>query len=183
MAHWIDDTFAKISAVLHAQSVQEAHTGEHIAAKMNILQNWEIACEKVHVVVSDNASNMIRATSDTSFTHFGCFAHSLQLVIKDGLFVRRALNDIIAVCRSIVGHFHRSSVTSHNLKRIQDSLNIPQHKLKLDVVTRWNSTLYMFESVLEQKMALAAYCAETGSIQQLTPHQLELMRKLNVLIF
>ena len=35
----------------------------------------------------------------------------------------------------------------------------------------------MFESVLEQKMALAAYCAETGSIQQLTPHQLELMRK------
>ena len=26
-------------------------------------------------------------------------------------------------------------------------------------------------------MALAAYCAETGSIQQLTPHQLELMRK------
>ena len=26
-------------------------------------------------------------------------------------------------------------------------------------------------------MALAAYCTETGSIQQLTPHQLELMRK------
>ena len=35
----------------------------------------------------------------------------------------------------------------------------------------------MFESVLEQKTAMAAYCAETGSIQQLTPHQLELMRK------
>ena len=26
-------------------------------------------------------------------------------------------------------------------------------------------------------MALATYCAETGSIQQLTPHQLELMRR------
>ena len=98
-------------------------------------------------------------------------------MIKDGLFVQRALNDIMAVCRSIVGHFHRSSVASHNLKRIQDSLNIPQHKLKLDVVTRWNSTLYMFESVLEQKMALTAYCTEIGCIQQLTPHQLELMRK------
>ena len=164
--------------MLHAQSVQEAHTGEHIAAKMeNMLQNWEIASEEIHVVVSDNASNMIRAMSDASFTHFGCFAHSLQLVIKDSLFVQRALNDIIAVWRSIVGHFHRSSVAIHNLKRIQDSLNILQHKLKLDIVTRWNSTLYMFESVLEQKMALAAYCAETGSIQQLTPHQLEMMRK------
>ena len=147
--------------MLHAQPVQEAHTGEHIAAKMeNMLQNWEIAHDKVHVVVSDNASNMIKAMSDASFTHFGSFAHSLQLVIKDGLFVQRALSDIIAVCRSIVGHFHRSSVSSHSLKRIQDSLNIPQHKLKSDVVMRWNSTLYMFESVLEQKMALVAYCAE-----------------------
>ena len=91
-AHWIDDAFAKISAVLHAQPVQEAHTGEHIAAQMeNILQNWELARDKVHLVVSDNASNMIRATRDASFTHFCCFAHSLQLVIKDGLFVQRAL--------------------------------------------------------------------------------------------
>ena len=140
----------------------------------NMLQNWEIPRDKVHVIVSDN---MIRAISDAAFTHFGCFAHSLQLVIKDGLFVQRALCDIIAVCRSIVGHFHQSSVASHNLKRIQNSLNVPEHKLKQDIVTRWNSTLYMFESVLEQKMALADYCVETGSIQQLTPHQLELMRR------
>ena len=39
----------------------------------------------------------------------------------------------------------------------------------------------MFESVLEQKMALAAYCTETDSIQQLTPHQLELMRRVDIL--
>ena len=177
-AHWINDTFVKVSAVLHAQPIQEAHTGEYIAAQLeNMLQNWEIPRDKVHIVVSDNASNMIRAMGDASFVHFGCFAHSLQLVIKDGLFVQRAISDIIAICRNIVGHFHRSSVAGHNLKRIQESLNVPQHKLKSDVVTRWNSTLYMFESVLEQKTALAAYCAETGSIQQLTPHQLELMKK------
>ena len=60
-AHWIDDAFVKVSAVLHAQPVQEAHTGEHIATQMvNMLQSWEIAHDKVHVVVSDNASNMIR---------------------------------------------------------------------------------------------------------------------------
>ena len=144
-AHWIDDAFVKVSAVLHVQPVQEAHTGEHIAAQMvNMLQSWEIAHDKVHVVVSDNASNMIRTMSDASFTHFGCFAHSLQLVIKDSLFVQRALNDIIAVCRSIVGHFHRSSVACHNLKRIQDSLNIPQHKLKSDVGTPHYICLNLF---------------------------------------
>jgi len=120
---------------------------------------------------------MVKAMNDASFAHFGCFAHSLQLVIKDGLFVQRAINDVLAICRNIVEHFHRSSVASHNLKRIQESLSIPQHKLKLDISTRWNSTLYMFQSILEQKMALAAYCAESGSIQQLTPYQLDLMKK------
>ena len=91
--------------------------------------------EKVHLVVSDNASNMVKAMSDVSFMHFGCFAHSLQLVIKDGLFVQRVISDIIAICRNTVGHFHRSSVASHNLKRIQESLSIPQHKLKQDIIT------------------------------------------------
>lgn len=75
--------------MLHEQPVQEAHNGEHITVQMeNMLQkNWEIDHDKVHVVVSDNASNMIRAMSDASFTHFGCFTHSLQLVIKDDLLI------------------------------------------------------------------------------------------------
>ena len=37
---------------------------------------------------------------------------------------------------SIVTHFHRSSIASHNLKRIQQSLDLPQHKLKQDITTR-----------------------------------------------
>ena len=59
-------------------------------------------------------SNMVRAMGDASFVLFSCFAQSLQLVIKDGLFVQRVINDIIAICRNIVGHFHPSLVASHN---------------------------------------------------------------------
>ena len=41
--HWINDTFVKVSAVLHVQPMQEAHTGEHIAAQLqNMLCYWEI---------------------------------------------------------------------------------------------------------------------------------------------
>ena len=129
--------------------------------------------------LSDNASNMVKAMQEASLAHFGCFAHSLQLVIKDRLLSQRAIPDIISICKSVVqvGHFHRSSTASHSLTRIQESLNIPCHKLKQDISTRWNSTLYMFQSILEQKMALAAYCAENDNIQQLPTHQLVLVRK------
>ena len=177
-AHWIDKSFTKVSAVLHAQALEMAHTGEYIAERISsMLESWGIPQERVHLVISDNASNMVKAMQEASLAHFGCFAHSLQLVVKDGLLSQRAITDIIAICRSIVGHFHRSSTASHCLTKIQDSLKIPKHKLKQDVSTRWNSTLYMFQSIVEQKMALAAYCAENDSIQQLSTYQLVLIKK------
>jgi len=178
-AHWIDSQFKRVSAVMNAQCLTEAHTGEYIAAQvLSLLGKWEIALERVHLVITDNASNMAKAMRDASLAHFGCFAHSLQLAINDGLLLQKAVKDIIATCKSIVGHFHRSSVASHNLRRIQESLNIPQHKLKQDVQTRWNSTFYMLKSVQEQKMALAAYAAENSNVQQLSSHQLDIMKRV-----
>ena len=157
-AHWIDSQFKRVSAVLNAQFLTVAHTGEYITAQLlSMLEKWKIALQRVHLVITDNASNMAKAMRDASLPHFGCFAHSFQLAINDGLLSQKIVKDIIAICKSIVGNFHRSSVASHNLKRIQKSLNIPQHKLKQDVQTRWNSTFYMLTSVQEQKMALAAY--------------------------
>ena len=87
------------------------------------------------------------------------------------------MKDLLATCRSIVGHFKHSSVACHKLAHIQENLQLPKHKLKQDVVTRWNSTLYMLESILEQKMALAAYAAE-NNIQHLAANQLEMARKM-----
>ena len=51
-----------------------------------------------------------------------------------------------------------------------------QAQLKQDVVTKWNSTLYTLESILEQKMALAAYAAD--NIQHLTANQLGMARRM-----
>ena len=114
-----------------------AHAGEYIASCIStILDKWDISHNHVQFVFSDNASNMVKAMQDASLPHFDCFTHSLQLVVKDGLLSQRAISDITAVCKSIVGHFHHSSIASHNLTRIQLSLGTPQHKLKQEVATR-----------------------------------------------
>ena len=93
-------------------------------------------------------------------------------------FCRRDVQDILAVCRRIVSHFKRSPLASHRFKEIQASLGCPLHKLKQDVATRWNSSLYMLESIAEQKMALAAYATESSDIPQLTVYQLSIIEKL-----
>ena len=96
-----------------------------------MLEKWDISLERVHLVITDNASNMKKAMLDASLQHFGCFAHSLQLVIQDGLLSQRAVIDIIAICKSIVDIF-----TIHLLPPIiQESLNVPQHKLIQNIST------------------------------------------------
>ena len=51
-----------------------------------------------------------------------------------------------------------------------------------DEPTRWNSSLYMIQSVVEQKMAIATYGAADGPIPVLTASQLDIATKvINIL--
>ena len=36
-AHWIDNSFAKVSAVLHTQALEVAHTGKYIARRISFM--------------------------------------------------------------------------------------------------------------------------------------------------
>ena len=120
---------------------------------------------------------MVKAMKDAAYPDLGCFAHTLQLIIHDGVLTQRAVIDALAICRKIVGHFKHSPLAYSRLKEIQQSLGLPQHHLKQDEPTRWNSTLYMLQSITKQKMALAAYSAE-HDIPHLTPNQWDLIDKI-----
>ena len=90
---------------------------------------------------------------------------------------QHGVRNLLAICRSIVGHFKHSSVACHKMAQIQENLDLLQHKLKQDVPTRSNSAFYKVESILEQKMALAAYSTENKH-STVTPTQLELAERI-----
>ena len=62
---------------------------------------------------------MVKAIRDADLCSYGCFAHGLQLVVNDGVLSQRVVVNLPAVCRSIVGHFRRSTVAYDKLKQIQ----------------------------------------------------------------
>ena len=132
--------------------------------------------EQVQCVLRDNGNNMIKAMDEACLPSFRCFALTLQLVIHNGLLSQQIVVDLLVICRSIVRYFKHSSIAYHKLAAIQENIWLPKHTLKKDVSTRWNSSLYMIQSILEQKMALAAYAAE-NNVRQLTANQLEIARK------
>ena len=177
-AHWLSQKFERKSAILFAQPFDSSHTGEAICKMvLQMLQLWELGKERIHLVIRDNAANMVKGMTDAGLPDLGCFAHTLQLVIHDGILSQRVVIDMLATSRKIVGHFRRSNLAYSRLKDIQKNLGLPAHRLVQDEPTRWNSTLYMLQRLIEQKMALGAYATEY-SIPQLTPHQVTLANKV-----
>ncbi|XP_023212104.1 zinc finger BED domain-containing protein 4-like [Centruroides sculpturatus] len=178
-AHWLDRDFNLTHAALNVKHFEGQHTAQNIAnALQEILSRWECPLSKIHVIVHDNGRNIVKAVSEAKMNSACCFIHTLQLVIKDSLKIQPEIGETIAVGRKIVTHFNHSSTAQEKLKKIQEELGIAKHNLVQDITTRWNSTFYMLERLLEQKRAISLYLTDTVNISNLTAEQWEIVDQL-----
>ncbi|KAI4894678.1 hypothetical protein NFI96_001068 [Prochilodus magdalenae] len=112
-------------------------------------------------VVTDNARNMDVAVREAGLApHIKFFAHTLNLASQAGLSVPR-VSRLLAKVRRVAAAFHRSTTVTAVLASKQKQLDIPSHKLIIDVPTRWNSSLDMVERYLEQQAVVAAALLST----------------------
>lgn len=184
-AHWIDADFTLWRAVLHAREFRGSHTANAIMNAMEeMLRDWKVDKKKVHVVLRDNAANMRKAMDQLGVPSLGCFAHSLQLVVHEGVLSQRAVSDALANGRKIVGHFKHSPKAYSSLEDLQIELNITPKRLQQDVQTRWSSTKYMIDSLIHQKRSLHAYSSEENNTLPaiLTANQWGLLEKTSKLL-
>jgi hAT family C-terminal dimerisation region len=182
-AHWIDDNWCRKSVVLEMQPLESRHTGEVIAETIRgMIDKWHIDQRRTGVFVRDNGSSMVKAARLLGVADLGCYIHTTQLVVNDGLKSQCEVLEVIGTCRSIVGHFRHSTQATAKLEAIQKSLGITdddiiQHRLIQDVPTRWNSTFYMLERLLEQKKAVSLYTLE-ANIPILDAHQWNFLEQI-----
>lgn len=153
--HYVSEEWEIVSHVLQTRAMHESHTGSNIAELLKAaLEEWDLVA-KDPAIVTDNAANMSIAAELAGMLHFKCFAHTLNLASQRALklpLVARLLGRV----RRISTFFRRSTTASHVLRQKQKLLELPEHKLITDVVTRWNSAHDMLERFLEQQPAVSA---------------------------
>jgi hypothetical protein len=72
--------------ILHCSPRTGSHTAIHIGEEWkSLMETWDITPEMCHVVISDNAANMVKTFADLKLDRVGCFVHTTQLALRDGL--------------------------------------------------------------------------------------------------
>ncbi|KAL4153704.1 hypothetical protein QTP88_001537 [Uroleucon formosanum] len=145
--HFIDTNFSLKSVLLGCHEFSESHTGLNLSNKIKLtLEEWNLE-KKICFAVSDNANNIQNALSNLKIKHFGCFAHTLNLIVQGALKIE---SNLIEKIKTIVAHFRKSTSANKKLNNYQISNGAKEpKKLLQDVSTRWNSTLYMIERMVE----------------------------------
>lgn len=91
---------------------------------------------------------MVAAVKKMNMRHPPCFAHTLNLIVKDSLAADTELDDLRSKVRRVVGFFRSSCTAKKKLDNLQKDLKMPQLRLLQEVETRWNSTYLMLERFL-----------------------------------
>lgn len=171
-AHWLSPEFQLQHGVLAIKPFLGSHTGENIAKELNaIVARWDIDQRKIHLLIHDSGANMVKGIKVAEYGSARCFIHSLQRIVTKSLKIQTQVEDMIAAGRRLVTHFNHSGPAREKLLEIQKELSLPQHQLVQDIDTRWNSTYYMAERLLEQKRAISLYVANHDTLFNITPQQ------------
>ena len=163
-AHFVSSNWELRTYLLQTMNFPESHTAENIGDKLkDILSNFGIGFEKIVAVVHDQGSNMQACFRNMKTEHgwetVKCAAHCLQLCVEDGLKIN-SIARLLGACRKLVSHFRHSTTATAALMDRQKQMNMPTKKLMQDCSTRWNSSYYMLERLVDTRWPISAVLSD-----------------------
>lgn len=156
LAHYVDIDFKFKKVLLECAPLPGSHTAVNIAEEISrTIDDLGIDKKQILIITTDNATNMQNAVKQQlGLKHFGCFAHTLNIVVEKALEVDTVKSTIEKV-KAAVAHYKRSNIAMEKLLRYQIQTGVAQPKRLLQAVpTRWNSVFFMLERFLELQDAL-----------------------------
>ena len=124
--HIIEDS-SMSSCLLDYFEFSNRHTSENLAEELlRVAREWQVD-GKVVCYVSGNAANITKAMKMFNWTHHPCLAHTINLIVRDGLKVMKPTVDKV---KAAVEYFHMSTIGAEKLKSTQCQMGMPELRPK-----------------------------------------------------
>lgn len=154
-AHYISNDYKLENYIIDTEKFSDRNSPEDIAEILkNIIHNW-----KIHVlaIVTDGSPKMLSAIALLEdVQHIKCFAHTLNVVIKQSMESFSEIQEIRRKCGDIIQYLKHNNNAIKVLQKMQENVSEPQLDLILEVETRWNSTYYMLQKFVDLKELITA---------------------------
>ncbi|MBN3319230.1 PFD5 protein, partial [Atractosteus spatula] len=105
----------------------------------------------------------------TGWNHLPCFAHTIDLVVREAL---QEIRPTVDKVKEIVEYVRRSPAAAEKLRSLQKQMGMEELKLKQEVARRWNSTYRMLTRFHRARDAVVSTLALVdAALPTLTPEE------------
>ena len=172
--HYITKDWQGKSAILNTSELDESHSAENIAIRLELVQaDWNRE-GKIRVCVRDNAFNQAAAGRLLEdWEGLPCFAHTLQLTVNTG-FAIEEVKALIKKYGELVGFVKKSALAATAIETAQERNKVAKHRLLQSCKTRWNSVYEMLQHLDEQKQCVQAVLSDRRVVDTVKEESLSL---------
>ncbi|KAL6723372.1 dimerization domain protein, hAT family [Ancylostoma duodenale] len=182
-AHFVDKEMNPRFVVVGAMPIKARHTAENMKLLLaKALKSFSIPEGKIHVFVRDGDATMRRTMTLLNIISVDCFAHKVQLAVKDGLSklgtVENGADSLVSRLTKIVRKLKKSRLDKEDFTACQHLCELPDNTLIKGIEVRWSSTYDMVSRFLENQKAVELFLIDHPHYPELDEFDWSLMRRI-----
>lgn len=167
------------SALLGVSSIDCDYNMQNIQKQLEYLWDTWIGSSglKIGFTVTDNQtieSILVNSHHNT----MQCFVHNIDLIVNEAIKSQRMVQNLLSIARKICERVHRSAKAKEKLAELQKSYQLPENQLVQDVPSKWKTSYFMLERLVEQKKAIDEMSIECNFRELISSDQWEVMQSV-----
>ncbi|KAM6984748.1 zinc finger BED domain-containing protein 4 [Aplochiton taeniatus] len=107
-----------------------------------------------------------------------CFGHTMDLIVSEAIKSQRMVQNLLSIARKICERVHRSAKAKEKLAELQRVHQLPENQLIQDVPSKWRTSFFMLERLVEQKKAIDEMSIECNFREMISCDQWEVMQSV-----
>lgn len=167
------------SALLSVSQIDCDYNMVNIQKQLEYLWDTWIASAGLRIgfTVTDNQiiGNVLE---DGGHATLQCFGHTIDLIVSEAIKSQRMVQNILSIARKICERVHRSAKAKEKLTELQKTYQLPENQLVQDVPSKWKTSFFMLERLVEQKKAIDEISIECNFRELISCDQWEVMQSV-----